>query len=168
MDELLSDDDTQFAYYNPNDPESILTAIQDLSIYVDQEGPFDGVMGFSQGAALGAMLLARNNHPSFSFGIFICSGAPLCESGLSKGALHPLRPDINGEPIKVPTAHIIGGKDASLPESLACAAVCAEALRTVYDHGAGHEIPLGAVGNNKVGEMVSCIQKVITRAEFMQ
>ncbi|KAF5671688.1 DUF341 domain-containing protein [Fusarium heterosporum] len=39
--------DKSFVYYDPNSAKSIRTAIDDLWEYIAEEGPFDGVLGFS-------------------------------------------------------------------------------------------------------------------------
>ncbi|KAL2784040.1 serine hydrolase FSH [Aspergillus keveii] len=57
--ELFSSDaDTVdcYSYFNES-ASSILTAVNDLAAYVITNGPFDGVIGFSQGAVLAATLL---------------------------------------------------------------------------------------------------------------
>lgn len=65
-------------YYDPDSPETILTAIDDLTEYIQENVPFQGVIGFSQGASLAAMVLARAryaNPPPFAFAI---SSARVC------------------------------------------------------------------------------------------
>lgn len=48
---------------------------------IEDEGPFDGVMGFSQGGALAASLILEHNktnpgHDLFKFAIFVCATLP--------------------------------------------------------------------------------------------
>ncbi|KAL8804454.1 MAG: hypothetical protein Q9182_002559 [Xanthomendoza sp. 2 TL-2023] len=86
-----------------------------VSTAIEQHGPFDAVMGFSQGAALAASAILRHQiqHPTqpplFQMGIFICSPMPFSQSlefgvdarkyfGL-RGLLRPSRP---GCPTTVP------------------------------------------------------------------
>jgi predicted esterase len=151
----------------------VLQAISDLSAYIDSEGPFDGVMGFSQGAALAAMLLARHSSSSppstmsFSFAIFLCAGAPFCERSLHRGDLALLDPTKGGEVvIKVPTAHIVGRKDDALDASMRLVDLCLDSMKRVYDHGAGHEVPVNPKAVTK--NMVSVIEDVIAKATFTQ
>ncbi|KAL2366814.1 hypothetical protein RJZ56_000145 [Blastomyces dermatitidis] len=49
---LVTSKEDTFAHYNPNSPEIILKALDNLGKYIEDEGPFDGVIGFSQGAML--------------------------------------------------------------------------------------------------------------------
>ena len=76
-------EDQYFAYYDPTHPFTILQAIDDVAASVSAEGPFDDVVGFSQGAAPAAILLARRSPAeSFRFVVFLCPGLPLCEASL--------------------------------------------------------------------------------------
>lgn len=59
--------------------------MDDLEEYVKSEGPFDGVLAFSQGAALAAMLIARDTFPApFAFAVFICGGPPFSEKEIKE------------------------------------------------------------------------------------
>jgi hypothetical protein len=73
-----------YTYYNPFDPASILQTHDDLSQIIAEEGPFDGVLGYSGGAALAAEILAQANHDDpfaierpFRFAVFINGASPL-------------------------------------------------------------------------------------------
>ncbi|EED19740.1 EF-hand calcium-binding domain protein, putative [Talaromyces stipitatus ATCC 10500] len=74
-------------YYQwwPADPtlEDMTKARERLKIYLKQNGPYDGVIMFSQGCTLGASLLLEHyketpqDPPPFKFAIFICGGPSL-------------------------------------------------------------------------------------------
>uniref|UniRef100_A0A093XYY4 Putative hydrolase C22A12.06c n=1 Tax=Talaromyces marneffei PM1 TaxID=1077442 RepID=A0A093XYY4_TALMA len=74
-------------YYSwwPADPslEDMAKARERLKIYLKQNGPFDGVIMFSQGCTLGSSLLLEHykdtpqDPPPFKFAIFICGGPSL-------------------------------------------------------------------------------------------
>ena len=156
-----------FAYYDPTEPSSILQAVEDLAAYVSAEGPFDGVMGFSQGAALAAMLLRRESTAEpFRFAIFLCAGLPFCEASLRQGVLRHLDPKADKEVIRVPTAHIFGSKDDALQASLAMKDLCVAEGRWLFDHRAGHEVPVSPEGISS--DMARCVEEVIVRATFVQ
>lgn len=141
--------------------------MSDLSEYVASEGPFDGVIGFSQGAALAAILLARDEFPApFSFAVFICGGPPFCEESLRDGVVQYVDVSPKSGILKLPTAHLIGGQDDAMPECLKLVNVCREQTRIVFDHGAGHQVPVNPKGITE--EMAKIIQQVITRASFAQ
>ncbi|KUL86041.1 hypothetical protein ZTR_06512 [Talaromyces verruculosus] len=69
----------------PSDPslEDMTKARERLKLHVKQNGPYDGVIMFSQGCTLGASLLLEHykdtpqDPPPFQFAIFICGGPSL-------------------------------------------------------------------------------------------
>jgi hypothetical protein len=146
--------------------QSISNAIGDLLAYVAVEGPFDGVMGFSQGASLAAMILALPEFPGpFAFGICICSGLPFSVDVLGDGVVRACDPSVDADMINVPTAHIVGAHDASKKYGMVVVGICSESFRVLYEHGAGHEIPSKPTG--VVDEMANTIRKVIAMALFI-
>ena len=64
-------------------PEGVLQTENDLLQVLEDEGPFDGVLGYSGGAALAAQAIIRHqvNNPTadplFRFAVFINGGTPL-------------------------------------------------------------------------------------------
>ncbi len=61
--------------------EQVLVAQQYVRDVIEDEGPFDGVIGFSQGAALAASLMLENmksssQHDLFSFCVFMGASLP--------------------------------------------------------------------------------------------
>jgi predicted esterase len=151
-----------FAYYDPYDIESVSKAVNDLREYVATEGPFQGILGFSQGATLGAMLLALS---PMSFGIFICGARPFSTKWLQKGIMQLVDPSKEGPSVSMPTVHILGRKDAGVEWSWQLVETCSEEMRVVWDHGGGHEIPTKP---EVVAEMVNAINRGIVKAAFRQ
>ncbi|KAB5578103.1 DUF341 domain-containing protein [Coniochaeta sp. 2T2.1] len=155
-----------FAYYDTEQPSTILQAVDDLAEYVETEGPFDGVLAFSQGAALASMLMARDMFPPpFQFCIFICGGPPFSEKTIKEE--HRLRYcdkdiDSHGKPIiSVSTIHLVGEQDVDLAECLKLANICREDVREVFRHPGGHEIPSSPLVTQK---MVEIIERGIEKA----
>ncbi|KAF2207328.1 hypothetical protein CERZMDRAFT_102425 [Cercospora zeae-maydis SCOH1-5] len=70
-----------YAYYNALDPSSIVQTHAELREIIAREGPFDGVLGYSGGAALASELLISQDplalDPIFRFAIFINGASPL-------------------------------------------------------------------------------------------
>lgn len=147
-----------------------MAAVADVADWIQQNGPFEGVMGFSQGASLAAMVLARAryaNPPPFSFAVFICSGLPYCDQGLQDGKLNFMRAEnTDGPVIHVPTAHIIGSQDPDVGYSKALVDLCQPWGRVVMDHGAGHEIPRVPVYITQ--EMARAVEQATTKATLGQ
>ncbi|QSZ30720.1 hypothetical protein DSL72_000278 [Monilinia vaccinii-corymbosi] len=72
-----------YAYYDSTDPSAIRESYSFLQQHIDKNGPYDGVMCFSQGCALVAGFLldhqvTRPHIPlPFKCAVFICGGVPL-------------------------------------------------------------------------------------------
>jgi len=102
-----------------------------------EQGPFDGVLGFSQGAAMVPLLsVIRQREPDgpiqFRFAILIAG---------FKSLVTPHSDYYSSAPLDIPSFHTIGAADAVIPAhaSEELAAVCTDA--TVYRHDGGHYIP---------------------------
>ncbi|KAL9107661.1 MAG: hypothetical protein Q9227_007468 [Pyrenula ochraceoflavens] len=152
---------------------------------IENDGPFDAVMAFSQGAALiSTMMLERRKSQPFAplwfqLAIFICAGCPLVvdgdedededEQGDKDNKINTRsswrRMDIASLPsnhrINIPTVHILGKKDDTLPDCLRLRDACDPRSRFVYDHGGAHDIPRKPVTTK---EMAQIIRKAIDRA----
>ncbi|PGH03619.1 hypothetical protein AJ79_07310 [Helicocarpus griseus UAMH5409] len=170
---LLPSTDETFAYYDPTSPASILKAIDDLETYIETEGPFDGVLGFSHGASLAASFIARKHHqdhlkPVFKCAILISAPPAMAWQGLSGAKqLRILDADEDGELIQMPTAIIWGRQDPYLGAVSALGTVipklCGAANRVEYVHGGGHEVPSSSSMEVLAGS-VKMIKRVIDMA----
>jgi pimeloyl-ACP methyl ester carboxylesterase len=73
-------------YYDRHETGGIRSALATLKEIIKEDGPFDGVIGFSQGAALAASLLlchqsdTPQKSPPFKVAVFIAGGLPLSPS----------------------------------------------------------------------------------------
>jgi predicted esterase len=105
---------------------------------IAENGNFDGILGFSQGAAMAALLCRRQQKtcgsPKFRFGVF-CSGYPA-----------PVG-DLDSEPIRLPSLHCFGGggeghdRQIASRASTELACMFEEDRRTIVEHDMGHIIP---------------------------
>lgn len=74
--------DSLYAWYNLPLKDDIENALEDILDFVDSEGPFDGILGFSQGGLMAATLLlwdaSRPEGPQlpFKMAVFISTFAP--------------------------------------------------------------------------------------------
>jgi predicted esterase len=143
-------------------------ALQDLRDFVDENGPFDAVLGFSQGASLAASFIAHygqgplsGSSCDFKCAIFMCAinGVHIRGEGRFLNGVD------DGEIIQIPTVHIIGSKDPYREESLGLTRICDHRTRVVLDHKGGHEVPRG---NTAVSAMASCISKALETAALLQ
>lgn len=105
-----------------------------------QDGPFDGVLGFSQGAALAALLVAlcaldpdgAGRHARFGFAILVGGFQ-------SKDARHAPLYDVPGG-IAVPSLHLIGRADTIVPGRASHALAARFAAPVIVEHDGGHVI----------------------------
>ena len=82
---------------------------------VQSYGPFDGVMGFSEGGIVAATLLvedARRPFANFKCGILFSAAPPLDPDDLRAGIIRCLDPVRDGASIHVPTAHIFSHENS--------------------------------------------------------
>ena len=133
--------------------------------YVEQHDgdPFDGVLGFSEGASVAASFIlrqcAQTGTSPFKFAIFICCQVP------------PLRLDIEDttladetvERIDIPTAHIVGSKDPGYQGGRALYNLCNQSSATIFDHGGAHTIPWDLVSTRRIAKD---IRSVGERSQF--
>lgn len=100
-------------------------------------GPFDGVLGFSQGAALAAVLAALGAQdaaaPQFGFAIVIGGFA-------SRDPRHARAFEVEGG-IAVPSLHVIGRRDGIVSPQASHALAARFRAAHVVEHDGGHVIP---------------------------
>jgi hypothetical protein len=157
-----------FACWFTYDCESIAQAHELILSAVEDDGPFDGVIGFSQGAAIAASVIIHHaeTHPLepqyslFKCAIFVCGGLPPNYEGTRL-----LSPQDDGQVIKIPTAHIVGKKDSLYPDCMALHGLCEKSNSLLYDHGQGHEIPRDP---NRRNAMAAVIKSTMDRAVLLQ
>ncbi|XP_069040524.1 esterase OVCA2 [Lepisosteus oculatus] len=107
---------------------------------VGERGPFDGVLGFSQGAALVAMLCARQERgqepgPGFRFAVLVAGFRSRC-------AGHA--PLYTAPPLGLPTLHVLGDSDRVIPAPLSRDLLPVFRDPVVVTHPGGHYVPAGA------------------------
>ncbi|KAL9618084.1 MAG: hypothetical protein Q9160_007154 [Pyrenula sp. 1 TL-2023] len=169
-------DDAYFQYFSEDDPAGCLKAVHDLDNFIAAEGPFDGVIAFSQGAAVASTLmldrLRRDRarelvDPVFKCAIFIGAAIPCDPAELAEqGIIRPLSSEADGEVIEIPTTHIWGQQEWSpLPPRMAM--LCRGEQRNVYTHEGGHVIP-GTQMGDALTECVRVMKRAISMAQYRQ
>lgn len=140
----------------PNDEKpSDFSIIQDkIRTLTEEDGPFIGILAFSQGVRTAAALLSRVNPTlqhdgllktteerawGFSFGILIAGTFPPLHSGIISNS--EIAED-SAARITVPTLHVLGKHDPFRAESLQVLRQCCEPLdTTVVNFNGNHEVP---------------------------
>ena len=110
----------------------------------DEEGPFDGILGNSEGAIMAATFLidyvrkvaSKERIPFLKCAVFMGGGAPWTANGKDV-----LLADEHGQIINIPTCHILGYNDSFVDHSVALYHLCEEDSATIVDHGKGHMVP---------------------------
>lgn len=153
---------------------SFINALDNLEAYVLANGPFDGVMAYSQGAGLIAMLLVRRQYllpqekSLFKCAILFC---PLQVydpvAYLERGEVNVLSELAPGTSrLSIPIAIIYGKEDERKHESIAFQGMCDPNLLSVYMHEGGHEVPSIAAKDGGLRETVKMARRAITQAEL--
>ncbi|KAL8668762.1 MAG: hypothetical protein Q9168_006620 [Polycauliona sp. 1 TL-2023] len=167
-------EDEYYDYFDPKNAASVLLALSQVESYIKEEGPFGGVLGFSQGATLAASYLAQLEHrhtsepPPFRCAIFLCGGIPFDPQALDRGEVRFIDPRESGAIFALPTASIWSRNDQVLPGmSQKLDGLCADMYKNVYTYDEGHNIP-GPRSKEAVQGCVRAIRRTIEQAETMQ
>lgn len=165
---MSNPDGAHYAYFDLYSPSDFITALDQLEEYIDAEGPFDGVLAFSQGAGLAAMHIVRKSlegyNPPFKCAILFSSNEVYDPNAwLEHGVTQPLDTRVYGRPITIPTAIIYGEKDPYRDRSQRIAKLCDPEKVFVLQHPGQHEVP-GLSVKESVPEIVKVMKRVITQA----
>lgn len=151
-------------------------ALNLLDSYLSDQGPFDGILGFSQGAGLAAMHMARQAmvdptcriKPPLKCAIFLSSIAVPDPTAFDlRGEIRMLDPKIDGQLIRIPTVHIWGAKDELNKESRVLKALCDHRTASTFIHEGDHEVP-GLGAKEAVTETVKTIRRSIFTVPYVQ
>jgi len=140
--------------------ESMLEAYELLDEIIEEEGPFDGVLGFSHGGTLASGWLLHHAAtdpfapPPVRCAVFLNSlppfrmnpgEDPVVDAGLKEGS------------IQIPTVHVAGTKDFVYDYSIKLHQLCDPRNSQLIIHNKGHDIP----GDSKnVTAMAKAIRKM--------
>ncbi|XP_017687970.1 PREDICTED: esterase OVCA2 [Lepidothrix coronata] len=119
-------------------PEGLEESLSAVAAALAEQGPFDGLLGFSQGAALAAMVCAlrARGDPRFpvAFAVLV--------AGFASRA--PAHGHFYRDPIGLPTLHVVGDTDAVIAASLSMELARCFVEPVVLTHPGGHFIPAAA------------------------
>jgi len=114
-----------------------------LTKYITEHGPFDGIVGFSQGAAMAALVLAQQQAlgvNNFKFGIMFSGVAMPCIAGSIF------------KQIQIPTLHVYDQSEEFVSEMEGLHNACEVSSTQRIFHSEGHNIPKAA----------DCCQQVVS------
>lgn len=167
----FSDSKANFwAYFDNNDSASYLKALYQLNDYIEAEGPFDGVLAFSQGASLAAMHIVRKavqeplQPPPFKFAVLIsCSSVYDPKAWLENGEVHVMQAEEVGTIINIPTAHIWGADDQFRDEAEGVKNLSRTDVASFVMHSGGHEVPR-AISKKDLADCTKAMRRAVILA----
>lgn len=148
----------------PESTKIVQTVFDRLYHVLDHDGPFDGIIGNSEGASVAAAFIvdylrkcARNEiQKSLKCAVFMSGGpAPFSDGSGFFFA------DEHGQVITMPTCHIIAYNDSMIDGAVALYHLCDQASATIVDHGRGHLVPRDPKSSSI---MINGIRDLIVRA----
>ncbi|KAI1173241.1 serine hydrolase FSH [Nemania sp. FL0916] len=143
---------------------------QDLLDIVSRQGPFDGVMGFSEGGAVAAWMLIENARRPLTFGPFKCAiffsaAVPFDPDVVRTGIVKPVDPATEGEMIQIPTAHLWSSEnEVNLEPAQSLASLCSARVRETFVHTLGHNVPGSKSDSEALAGALRIIERTIERA----
>lgn len=110
-----------------------VTAVREA---VKIQGPFDGILGFSQGAAFVAMLLSLQEQKlepefSFRFAILVAGFRSACKEHQT----------FYNAPLQIPSLHVFGLEDRVIPDNMSRELLPSFQDPQVLTHPGGHFVP---------------------------
>lgn len=115
----------------------------------ESQGPFDGVLGFSQGAAFVSLLCVLRNDPKnkieFKFAVLIAGFQSLVSP----------HQDMYTTPIDCPSFHTIGSTDGVIPTRSSEELLNLFVAGTVYRHSGGQYVPASPQLRSEINEFLT-------------
>ncbi|XP_076876435.1 esterase OVCA2 [Brachyhypopomus gauderio] len=130
-------------------------SVEAVRMAVKDQGPFDGILGFSQGAALVAMICAlqeRKQEPVFNFRF-----AVLVAGFRSACAQH--QHFYENLEITLPSLHVFGQEDKVIPEQMSRDLLPTFPRAHVLTHPGGHFVPAGSAHRPVYQEFLKLFQQ---------
>ncbi|KAH6844488.1 serine hydrolase FSH [Chaetomium sp. MPI-CAGE-AT-0009] len=135
-------------------------AMDDMLDTLDENPDVDAIIGYSEGAMVGASLIVEEavlakrtgRPPRIKFAVFIAGSPPLKFEG--NDCLVAQLADQVGVVISIPTFHIFGCNDAFVGGAVALYNVCEPTNSTLFDHGLGHIVPRDAENVQLLADML--------------
>ncbi|KAI1372417.1 serine hydrolase FSH [Hypoxylon crocopeplum] len=164
--EAITDEFFGYVAHNVEQDRELCDGMIEL---VESLGPFDGLMGFSEGGTVAAMMLVEDaRHGSFGglkCAVFFCAAPPFDPDLARTGVIKYADPDRDGVLMTIPSAHIwsqTAGAD-EIKVHRALSQLCDEQVREVFLHDLGHDIP-GSKSEDGLAGALRAIEHVVENA----
>ncbi|KAL1884939.1 hypothetical protein Plec18167_001596 [Paecilomyces lecythidis] len=163
-------DGPYYSYYKfprsfEDSEESMLEAYEMLYDVIDEDGPFDGALGFSHGGTLISGFLIHHaktrpyDPPPFRCAIFLNSLPPF---RMHPGGKPHIDDGLDGY-LNIHTVSIVGKKDFVYEYSLALHHLCNPSMSSLVMHNNGHDVPRDPAN---VSVMARAVRKMFTEAVY--
>lgn len=146
-----------YCFFNQYSSSEIQSAVGFVREIVEEDGPYDAVIGFSQGAAVAAAYISSvsshylDSSLQFKLAIFIC--AALIPPQVATGTELVKTIGALGQ-VDIPTVHVVGRKDPCSPQSLELAKSCEKGTSQTLMSNEGHEVPRDSVAVRSIAAMI--------------
>jgi hypothetical protein len=155
------------ALQTPEFKDSCEEAYELLYSVIEEEGPFDGVLGFSHGATLAFQFLlqhAKKNPLEPDFALFRCAVFMAGPPPFGEDGMRLRRSEGQGPLLRLPSVHIVGKQDFLYQETLNLHGFCEEKSAKLLTHEKGHLVPRD---KESTGSMVKAIRDLGGRIVVM-
>lgn len=150
------------------EPWSVSVALEYLHNIIEDEGPFHGVIGVSEGAAVAATLLvedlqsraAGGTRSDLRCGLFYI-GAPAMSADGTRAVLY----EEDGQVVNVPTCHVMGVKDMFRVFAEPLLKICDPDKALVINDPGGHRIPQDVETNDLIAEWIRQQQREFVKEQ---
>ncbi|KAI0008227.1 serine hydrolase FSH [Xylariaceae sp. FL0662B] len=170
--EAVADEFFGYVAFDTEQDRKLCDCLVDL---IHEQGPFNGIMGFSEGGTMAATILLEDaRHGSLGeaikCAIFFSAAPPfdpdlIRQTGILKYACADEAGGNKIPLINIPTAHIwsqtVGVNEMRVHQSLA--QLCNEEVREVFLHELGHDVP-GSKSDKGLAGTLRAIEHVIENA----
>ncbi|KAM0326970.1 hypothetical protein ACHAQA_006091 [Verticillium albo-atrum] len=147
---------------------SIKSALDFLDDVVEEQGPFDAILGFSQGASVACSYLLHLNQREgscspFRFALFFSSGGLSADSlellelatspsvtGSRQAEQYPATGSMAKQKLTIPSLHVYGNVDELKNDALEMMRLWDSGTAAAESHSGGHVIPRDALAVKKI------------------
>ncbi len=147
----------------PKESHLLAPVLLDIQRKFEEEGPFDCILGHSEGAVIAATFVVHSITGSAEGKSIV---PPKCAVFMNGAVPHTadgkgwILADECGRLITIPTCHVLAYNDAMADQAVALYHLCNEDVATMVDHGRGHAIPRDA---RSCGLMIRAIRDLVER-----
>ncbi|RHY38851.1 hypothetical protein DYB34_002877 [Aphanomyces astaci] len=164
---LFGDDEPYFEWWDANHHTNAVypgweRSLEFLKREVTAQGPFDAIIGFSQGAMMATLLTAhylQKHWVPFKAIILVCGMWP--QDGMPAIKASPA----TGKPLlNFPSFHVLGEKDFMYEDGKAQVGYFSASSRHVYTHDQGHRFPPLPQSKDMYKDIADKVRRVVAAA----